>query len=76
VAVLFAGAEIVNELYQAHIACARDILMVCLNVSRAEETSELVNQVLIAAIFEKPALVFQTISTGVGTGDLGRSWDK
>lgn len=34
----------------------------CLNVSR-EETSEVVSQVLNAAILEKPAVVFYTIST-------------
>jgi hypothetical protein len=42
----------------------------------SEETSEVVNQVLIAASLEKPALVFQTISTVVGAGDLGGSLVK
>ena len=42
----------------------------------SEETSELVSQVLIAAIFEKPTVFFQTISTVVRAGELGRSLVK
>ena len=41
-----------------------------------EETYELVSQALIAAIFEKPAVVFQMISTVAAAGDLGRSLVK